>query len=199
MFGLLETFLNGDLSSKMFDIRGYTFIRCDRYNGQGGGVWLYIKDGIDYIRRNDLENTDTESIWIEIKIKNSKPIIFGNIYRPPDSSQHLLKNFDIVLSKTLKNVDNENKESIIMGDLNVNYLIDNDHQEIKDIFKDNGFMQIIENPTRVTHTSATLIDIVQVNNKRNISYNSVIPAGLSDHDLILCVRKIHNITFACQK
>ena len=60
------------------------------------------------------------------------------------------KNFNFFLSKTLQSIDNEKRESIIMGDMNVNYLIENDHEVIKDIFTDNGFKQILNTPTRVT-------------------------------------------------
>ena len=70
IFSLSETFLNSNLPSTLFNVRGYTFIRSDRKKAQGGGVGLYIKDGIDFIRRSDFENDETEAIWIEISIKN---------------------------------------------------------------------------------------------------------------------------------
>ena len=75
-------------------MRGYSFIRRDRKSGQGGGVRFYIRDGIDFARRLDLENDETESLWVEIRLKNMKPFIFETIYKPPDSSKHLSKNFN---------------------------------------------------------------------------------------------------------
>ena len=83
IFGLTEIFVNEILPESMFSIPGYTFIRIDRNSGSGGRVGLYIRNGIDYTRRTDLENDSYESIWIEIKPKKSKPIIPGIIYRPP--------------------------------------------------------------------------------------------------------------------
>ena len=65
---------------------------------------------------------------MEIQLKNTKPLIFGTIYKPPDSSKHLSKIFNFFLSKTLQSIDSEKRESIIMGDMNVNYLIENDHE-----------------------------------------------------------------------
>ena len=82
-----------------------------------------------------------------------------------------------------------------MGDMNVNYLIENDHEVIKDIFTDNGFKQILNTPKRVTDQTSSLIDLIFVNNNQNISYKTVIPTGLSDHDLIACVRKVNNVKY----
>ena len=42
-----------------------------------------------------------------------------------------------------------------MGDLNVDFL-KQDHQAIKDVFKTNGFTQLLTTPTRVTEKTATL-------------------------------------------
>ena len=35
--------------------------------------------------------------------------------------------------------------------------------------------------------------MIFVNNNQNISQKTVIPTGLSDHDLITCVRKVNNV------
>ena len=50
-----------------------------------------------------------------------------------------------------------------MGDMNVNYLIENDHEVMKDIFTDNGFKQILNTPTCVTDQTSSLIDLIIVN------------------------------------
>ena len=82
-----------------------------------------------------------------------------------------------------------------MNDINVKYLIENDHEVIKDIFTDNGFKQILNTSTRVTDQTSSLTDLIFVNNNRNISYKTVIPTRLSDHDLIACVRKVNNVKY----
>ena len=43
---------------------------------------------------------------------------------------------------------NQNKETIIASDLNCNYLVANDHKDIKDIIKINGLKQVIKTPSR---------------------------------------------------
>ena len=47
---------------------------------------IYILDKIGYKCRFDLENHDVESIWVEIKLKNSKPFLFCSVYRPLSSN-----------------------------------------------------------------------------------------------------------------
>ena len=49
--------------------------------------------------------------------------------------------------------------------------------------------QLIDTPTRVTDTSATMIDLVLTNVKENIYASGVINLGISDHSLIYAVRK----------
>ena len=101
IFSLSETSISEDFHNAFFDIRGYSSIRRDRKSGHGGDVGLYIRDGIDFARRPDLENDETEPLWMEIRLKNTKPFIFGTIYKPLDSSKHFPKKFKFFLSKTL--------------------------------------------------------------------------------------------------
>ena len=86
---------------------------------------------------------------MEIRLKNSKPFIFGTIYKPLGSSKHLSKVFNFFLSKTLQSIGSEKREPIINSDKNVNYFIENDHEVIKDVLINNGFKQILNTPTRV--------------------------------------------------
>ena len=60
IFSLSETSISEDFHNAFFDIRGYSFIRRNRKSGQVGVVGLYIRDGIDFARRPDLENDETE-------------------------------------------------------------------------------------------------------------------------------------------
>ena len=173
-----------------FSIPGFTFLCKNRKSGTGGGVGMFIRNGIKFVRKTEFEDDEIESIFIEICPKNSKSFIVSTIYRPPDSSKHLSKDFESILLAKLKNIDNCNKETIILGDLNVDYLTQN-HDAIKHAFQLNGFRQLIKTATR----AATLIDVIYTNKEYNISHSTVITAGFSDHDLIACVRKMNNIKY----
>jgi hypothetical protein len=52
-----------------------------------------------------------------------------------------------------------------------------------------GLHQIVSSDTRVTQTSRTLIDHVYVSDPRFVVRCEVIESGLSDHDLIVYVRR----------
>ena len=54
-----------------------------------------------------------------------------------------------------------------------------------------GFEQLINEPTRTTQTSSNLIDLALTNHPERITISGVIQLGLSEHDLIYCVRKIN--------
>ena len=41
---------------------------------------ILIKDGLVYKRRSDLEDDETSTVWIELKLPNSKPISITSIY-----------------------------------------------------------------------------------------------------------------------
>ena len=49
--------------------------------------------------------------------------------------------------------------------------------------------QLIDKPTRVTDTSATMIDLVLTNVNENIHASGVIHLGISDHGMIYLVKK----------
>ena len=140
IFFLSETFISPD---DVFDpaIRGFDFESKSRSNGDasGGGVGAYIKNGIPYTRRVDLETDDLEIIWHEINFKNCKSFVVGVLYRPPDSSKYSNKNFLKTLSDVLNKLSYEDKETILMGDINCDYFKDNDHREIKNLFVSYGY------------------------------------------------------------
>ena len=59
----------------------------------------------------------------------------------------------------------ENKKMIIAGDLNCKYLINN-QRKIKDAIKLNGLKQLVDQPTRITITSKTLIEVYSNNSPK---------------------------------
>ena len=76
IFGVTETLLQNATPTSLVDIRRNTFERNDR-SSKGGGVGVYIKKEIEYIRRNGLNDENVEAVWIEILQNNSKSCILG--------------------------------------------------------------------------------------------------------------------------
>ena len=61
-----------DDNEHLYKIPGYVFINRNRKHGLGGGVAMYIKESIDWVRRDDLENDSIECIWLEVFVKIQK-------------------------------------------------------------------------------------------------------------------------------
>ena len=79
---------------------------------------LYVKEGIHYKRRGDLEIRTIESTWIEIA-NNHKRILFGLFYRPPNSNANYYSNIEDSLSVA---IDTGISNIIVTGDFNLNLL-----------------------------------------------------------------------------
>ena len=106
ILGLCETFLNNKTQDNILYHQGYRLERRDRADKGGGGLLCYISDGLHYKRREDLESTVCEIIWIEIVYNHSKNILVGFTYRLPNCRAGWLELFDQNLDK----VSHENKE-----------------------------------------------------------------------------------------
>ena len=192
---LSETHIESDDEhGAIYDIPGYSFVSRPRKAGKGGGVGAYISNDVTWDRREDLEVREIESVWIEIwpSRQHSKGILIATIYRPPDTSKFLHKDFNTLFSSMMTNASGESKEMIVLGDMNVNFLVPGDNKDLKSIFDLFGLKQVIEKPTRITETTRTLIDVVLTNAPANITDTDVIATSIGDHDMPSCVRKINN-------
>jgi len=190
IFIINESKLDDTIKNELVNIAGYNIIRKDR-NRHGGGVAMYIKEELNYSDRNDLVPEDLELLCTEVKFKSSKPLFVCTWYRPPNSEINVLNKYEEFLAKN----DGENKETIILGDFNCDHLNEtsNDGNTVllKVLNTIYGFEQLINEPTRTTQTSSTLIDLVLTNHPEKITKSGVVQLGISDHDLIYCVRKIN--------
>ena len=54
-----------------------------------------------------------------------------------------------------------------------------------------GLKQLITSPTHVTDNSLSLLDHILTNSTCRISQSGVVDTGLSDHQLICCIRKVN--------
>lgn len=191
ILSLSETHTNSAVLDSELEIPGYLLERKERKIGKHGGVSIYIRDDLQFTRREDLEVDDIELLWIEVFIPNSKSLLICSAYRPPDSSKYLDKNFAEKLDDLLSTVTSENKESIMCGDFNIDFNVSTDHLKIKELIKSYGFHQKIKLPTRISKHSRTLIDLAFTTDKTKIAETIVYSNSLSDHNLIGVIRKMH--------
>ena len=173
IFGVCETFLNKTIDTTTLNIDGFKIERKDREDcnlietNNGGGIVIYIGNHINYVRRTDLETQDIESMWIEIRIKNSNSFLVCSVYRPPSAKTDWLEQF----SKQIESATSTFSEIYLMGDFNIN--IDTSHGEYtnlnwKNIIELNDLKQLIKVPTRVTAHSEKNIDHVYASDPSNV-------------------------------
>ena len=188
VLGLSETKLNAMHLESFFQVTGFQKpFRRDREINSGGGLLVYVKDGICANRRTDLEHENLECLWLEIKPIKSKPFLLGNIYRPPNSNIQWNGVFEDCIEKVLR----EEKEIYLMGDINRDLLNSNIKKAWTDYIEPFGLTQLVSEATRVTNDSRTLIDHIYSNCPENVNSLNVPKIGLSDHFPIFFTRKMH--------
>lgn len=191
---LCETFLSGK------NVDRYTFSQYDLINEyrkkkSKGGVSIMIKKCIRYYCREDLclfEEGKFESVFVEIGQNHKPNIVLGEVYRVPGTNElDFLENYENLIAK----IRNERKKIIIGTDQNLDYLKLNIHantMKFYDLNLSNNLLPTILKPTRVTHTSATLIDNIYIDAAliHNVVKSHVVITDISDH--FLCVVLLEN-------
>ena len=185
-----ETKLDLSISNNEINITGYDIVRLDRaFNGRsGGGVCLYIRSNLNFTICEDLNNEDLELLIVEIGNPRSRPFLVGTWYRPPSASHNLFPLFE----KIVDIIDAENSEFYLLGDLNCNLLSDTPNTNTSDllnILAIYNMTQLITEPTRITNTTQSLIDLCITNTPDKIRASGVLSIGISDHSLVYLIRK----------
>lgn len=184
IFAVSETWLNENTDTSNFIIPNYRLIRKDRA-GRGGGIGLFIKDSIKYNLIDQPNCNFLEQLWISVKLLG-KSYMFGALYRPPKLNiNSALEELDSSLSLIMPNCD----AIVMMGDLNVDLLcMDNvSSLSLTNLFETYDLNQIISEPTRVTHQTSTLLDIIAISKSETIKNTKVVDIPeISDHCLTSC-------------
>jgi hypothetical protein len=127
--------------------------------------------------RDDLTTIDDE-----IETGTTKNILLGCIYRP---SGREIGNFNTKLLSIFDAIKNENKIVYHMGDYNLELIKHSTHpptNEFIDLNFAHSFFPTISKPTRITSTSATLIDNIFTNHlDLSNKFSGIIPADISDN------------------
>ena len=141
--------------------------------------------------------------FFEILIPKVNPIAVGIFYRPSNENY-----FFNIFSNQFQQINSKTNEIYLLRNFNINLL-----QNGKFILKENqsyklkssssalvnkykefcqtfSLTEIIKEPTRITCSTSTLLDHILTNSSEKVSQKGVIDAGISDHQLIYCTRKI---------
>ena len=183
VLSITETWLDDSHTDDSISIEGYNIVRRDRVT-HAGGVIMYIRSDLAYNHRGDLQNDNLEDLWIELLLHKTKPIFVGTCYRAPHNN-----NFKDCLESTLSKLDS-NCVTFILGDFNFCWLKINKNvnfmKNVTQLINSYNFKQVINKATRVTETTATLLDHIYTNNSENTCQSGVIEMGISDHFMTHC-------------
>ena len=187
IIGLTETWFK-DTNVLLYSLDGYNHEYEYRNNRSGGGVSLFIKNKFNYKLREDLMicNEFIESLFIELSKECfciNKNMIVDVVYRPPGKDISIFTSFILDI---LNIVETENVTVCIMGDYNINLLNIDNHlptAEFLETVYSHGFYPLINKPTRIKNTTATLIDNIFTNYENIMEadlFNGILYTDISD-------------------
>ena len=205
IFAISETWLNNEIGNDNFKIAGYnSIIRLDRNHRIGGGVALFSVDSIFLQRRHDLEFPGFEFLWAEFSVSGSN-FLCGVCYRPPGNDNALFVNYLNGLQCMLDKIrtSGRNYKIIILGDFNAHY---DPHlplnsteigKQLNNFITINGLEQLISEPTRVTSSTSSFLDLLITNCSNNFLNTGTLSSPQNcDHSIIygemnISIRKLH--------
>ena len=184
-----ETWLDNE--STLHKLEGYEFCHQPRKNKNGGGVGLYISNRLNFKIVNQattsIDNV-LECMTVEIILNNSKNIFVSCLYRQPGSS------IDVCIDTIHKLFDIFSKRKCIYmcGDFNINLLNIEFHKGTKDFIDmlySIGMYPLIDRPSRITCSSATLIDNIFTNELQHDHISGLVINDTSDHLPVFSIKK----------
>ena len=148
-----ETWLQEDNSVNCFKLSGYNTIINKSRKGIGGGVMMQLKDNVTIIEEFNSELAESISVLVKL---NNEIFQIMLVYNPPNDNKFT---FVDEFVKHLEAISNKNYRAVICGDFNINILKSNNlSSKYIDAVENNGFNQLIKQPTRVGYNSETLLD-----------------------------------------
>lgn len=196
VIGISETWFQPNTNTDMFSIPGYTLVNVNRCNKIGGGVCIYVNNDFDFEIYQDVSfcSDVCDSLFLELNCTKRKSVIIGCVYKPPNVN---LTSFNEKMQEYLNLIDRNNLEIFIMGDFNANLLNVETNQSTNaflNLMYSHSFYPLITKPTRISTTSATLIDNIFCNS-HDISMikSCLVIDDMSDHFPICAVKKITHV------
>ena len=188
-FWIFHNWTNGSLDERWhMSSLFYEVFEKHRSNKPGCDVGSFVAEKLEFVKRNDLCYFDDciECVSIEIDrlvFSTKRNVVVSVIYRPPNTDT---RHFNEKLCALLECISSEKKLCYLIGDYNINILNYGNHSatdEFVDMLYSHAFLPLINRPTRITQTSATIIDNIFTNNidERECGQNGILVTDISDH------------------
>ena len=155
---------------------------------------LYYQESLDVTENIKLfpaELDTLEAIWVEFKL-HSQRLLLSVMYR---SQKHV--DFYETLDKQLEYIWEKRKNIHIIGDLNSDLLLKGKSEgettygrKLLNVLRNYGLVNVIKQPTRVTASTNSLIDLSIVSEKEKVLKSGVFETGIADHRLDYSILKL---------
>jgi hypothetical protein len=184
---IVESKLSDCVDQSVYKLDGYSAISKHR-NRHGGGIVVYIRQDIPYCRIPNNESLGIEHLSVDI-IVNKQVYNINAFYRPPNEDPVSHNRFLTDISTTLKTLRKHScYKTLICGDMNFGSIYNHFGSltekpldtKAPEIFGNNGFVQLVDLPTRYSSLSVSLIDLIFVNSCEGVLLSGVLPA-IADH------------------
>ena len=180
VIALSETWLKTS-ATDYWSLPGYELVVNNRQGKIGGGVALYVRSELKFKIKRELTFSEEalETLFIEICYPKVKNILTGVVYKPPQVNHN---SFAPLLQRLLFLTNSKDINCFISGDFNINlldYMAPNS-QAFIDITTSYSFLPLINKPTRITSSSATIIDNI-LSNRLPSPNSGIIYSDISDH------------------
>ena len=190
VLAISESWLNSTTTNAEVEIAGYKITRLDRTKTVGGSVYVYTRSSLKVKRQMSVTSeTGFQQLWVQIQLKKLRSIVLCVAYRPdycPVSS--FVDDFMDKYSQALT----LGKNIIVAADLNCDMLKPRSPEAValQDLCDSVNLTQLIKEPTRVTETSSTLIDVIMTSSIDLVERTDVLKSHISDHYLVYAFLKL---------
>ena len=147
----------------LIQIDGYSIFLQGKSCSGHGGLAIYIRDCYSFTPMVSISKSKVwEGCFVKISSEEmKKELVIGNIYRPPNNLRSDVETFIQEFSEVLQSINGSTNDIIMAGDFNIDLLklnTDNPSLDFFNLCASQGFSPEITLPTRLTDTSATIID-----------------------------------------
>lgn len=178
VLGLCETRLHENIES-LYKLNAYhAYFQSRSTTGGGLALFLHVKFQGKILHNLSFQQPHLESLFLEVT--GTYNYVIGIIYRPPNAnSMAFLTSLQEILEFLTLNYG---RSCYIIGDFNINlFAHGNNVNDLTNLFFSHSYFPTITKPTRVTESSATLIDHIWTNDFCNYQCSGVVYTQISDH------------------
>ena len=181
IFGVSETFISENTPQSLYQIPGYKYINKSRDKKCRGGVGLFVNENFPVkVLKLPVDFVQPEMLFVEVTIGVVKMAV-GVIYKSPLIPYSVFA----AIHENIVAITSKYEHVVIMGDMNINHLLPGSSAckffttYVTEPF---ALTQVITEPTRITATSSTLIDLMLTSSPENVKAQGVVDTpGVSDH------------------